>query len=164
LTLSSKQFTLGDFCNPMRTLSTLCIALLILQTDLCRADDTMKMIPEEFVARYQKALGTQRWQEVAPLIHPDCTVTFSSGACHQGKQKVQAAFQRNFDSIKGEEYAISDVHWVVKTDAFAVLTYSFNWSGIIQGEHASGTGRGTSTLIRMEEGWQLISEHLGPRP
>lgn len=121
------------------------------------------MNPEEFVSFYEKALGSQKWNEVAPLIHPECTVTFSNGVCHKGKKKVQAAFQKNFDLIKGEKYSISEIHWVAKTEKFAVFTFTFDWSGLIEGERMSGAGRGTSTLILKDEGWQLLSEHLGTK-
>jgi ketosteroid isomerase-like protein len=121
------------------------------------------MKPEDFVTRYEKALATQEWDRVAPLIHPDCTVTFSNGTCHHGKEKVRAAFQRNFDLIEDEAYSITDLHWVVKSEGFAVFTYSFNWSGKVDGEDASGSGRGTSTLKSESGTWQLVSEHLGPK-
>jgi len=37
------------------------------------------MAPEEFISSYEKGLASQQWEEVAALIHDDCTVTFSSG-------------------------------------------------------------------------------------
>lgn len=121
------------------------------------------MKPENFVPLYVNALATQEWGNVAPLIHPNCTVTFSNGGCHQGKDKVHEAFQRNFDLIEGEEYSISEVHWVFKGENAAVFTYSFAWSGIIAGKQASGMGRGTLTIIRDDASWKLIAEHLGPK-
>jgi len=121
------------------------------------------MTPKDFVTSYEEALATQRWEKVDPLLHVNCTVTFSNGSCHQGKKEVQDAFQRNFDLIKDEEYAISDVHWVVKSETFAVFTYSYNWSGTINGEQVSGSGRGTSSIIFDGEVWKLVSEHLGPK-
>ena len=140
-----------------------CLAFMLTATLVFGADDSKSMKPEDFVAQYEAALATQKWKQVDPLIHRDCTVTFSSGSCHRGKEKVRDAFQRNFDLIKDEEYSISDLHWVVKDEGFAVFTYSFSWAGKINGEDASGSGRGTSTL-KLEDGtWQLISEHLGPK-
>ena len=122
------------------------------------------MKPEYFVALYEEALASQKWEKVDPLLHPNCTVTFSDGSCHIGKKAVQAAFQKNFDQIKEEEYSILDLHWVVRTENFTVFTYTFNWSGIMNGEQASGSGRSTSTLIREDTRWKLVSEHLGPKP
>ena len=72
------------------------------------------MKSEDFIIRYEEALASQDWKKVAPLIHENCTVTFSNGTCHQGKEAVRLALQRNFELIKDETYAISEVHWVVK--------------------------------------------------
>lgn len=146
----------------MKYLSILFATAILVQPESFAANDTT-MSPQDFVNLYERALGTQEWAKVDPLIHPDCTVTFSNGTSHEGKEKVQSAFQRNFDLIKSEEYSISELHWVAETPDFAVFTFSFSWSGIIDGREASGMGRGTSALIRVEEGWQLISEHLGPK-
>lgn len=139
------------------------LALLFLYSGFCHADETKDMKPEAFIHLYEKALATQDWEQVSPLIHPDCTVTFSSGACHKGKDAVRIAFQRNFDLIKDETYSISEVHWVTKTEDHAVFTYCYAWSGIIAGEKASGEGRGTSTITRVDANWQLVAEHLGAK-
>jgi len=90
-------------------------------------------------------------------------VTFSDGSQHKGREAVEKAFRRNFGLIKGEKYAISDVHWVVKTDEFAVFIFSFDWSGVINGEKYSGSGQGTSTLVKKNKIWLLASEHLGQK-
>lgn len=140
----------------------MCLALLYTVAGLARADESASMKPENFVIRYANALAAQEWEEVDPLIHPDCTVTFSNGSCHQGKERVRDAFQKNFDLIEDEIYSISDLHWVIQGETFAVFTYSYFWSGTINGEKASGAGRGTSTIIRENGTWRLISEHLGP--
>lgn len=119
------------------------------------------MKPEQFVEEYEKALSSQQWENVAPLVHPDCTVTFSSGT-HKGVTAVEKAFRRNFESIKNESYAMKDLYWVHKTDALAVYTFTFHWSGLIHGKAASGSGRGTSCLVRNGGSWLLVTEHLGP--
>ncbi|MFT5198233.1 MAG: ketosteroid isomerase-like protein [Planctomycetota bacterium] len=51
------------------------------------------MEPAEFVTEYGRALATQDWSKVAPLMHADVCVTFSSGAVHQGIDAVQKAFE-----------------------------------------------------------------------
>lgn len=38
------------------------------------------MNPEKFIEKYEAALATQDWQQVAPLLHPDACITFSSGS------------------------------------------------------------------------------------
>ena len=122
------------------------------------------MTPEEFIEAYARALATQDWSAVAPLVHPDACVTFSSGDVHQGKDAVGAAYARNFSLIKDETYAISHVRWVRKGADFAVYLFDFAWSGLIDGTLASGSGRGTAVLLREDGGWRLLAEHLGPKP
>lgn len=119
------------------------------------------MTPEEFIAAYEHALASQNWALVAPLMHDDCVATFSRGTYH-GKKEVEEIFRRNFAAIEDEHYAITNVRWVRREADFAVFTFDFHWSGLIQGKEASGGGRGTSVIVRNATGWQLISEHLGP--
>jgi len=121
----------------------------------------MMSSPEQFIHQYEKALATQQWENVAPLIHEDCVATFSEGT-YKGKAEVEQAFRRTFALIQDETYAISNVHWVQKTETIAVLVYNFSWSGVINGQAASGSGRGTSVLTKQDGEWQLICEHLGP--
>lgn len=122
------------------------------------------MTVEEFVDRYERALGTQQWAAVEPLIHQDATVTFSTGAAYFGREQVRTAFERNFSMIEGEEYRIADVYWVLRSADTAVYTFGFEWAGVIDGQAASGSGRGTCVLVRNGDAWQLLAEHLGPAP
>jgi len=119
--------------------------------------------PEDFIPAYTKASATSQWENVAPLIHEDCVVTFSNGSSHQGKDQVEQAFRRNFELIQDDTYGVSDVHWVQRSAHTAIYVYAYAWSGIIHGQPASGAGRGSSTLTYSDDkGWQLICEHLGP--
>lgn len=119
--------------------------------------------PEEFIQAYEEALATQDWMNVDPLVHENACVTFSNGTVHKGKPDVRKAFEGNFSIIKDEKYSISNVHWVSKGSETAVYLFEFNWSGLINDQPASGSGRGTSVLIREKDRWQLLVEHLGPK-
>lgn len=121
------------------------------------------MTPETFIKAYEAALASQDWQQVAPLVHPDACVTFSSGAVHVGKTAVRHAFERNFSLIQDETYQIENVHWVMMGAETAVYLFTFRWSGLINGKPASGAGTGTAVLINGTNGWQLLVEHLGPK-
>ena len=66
------------------------------------------MNPEEFIQKYEHALATQDWGQVAPLVHGDACVTFSNGAVHRGKPEVGRAFEKNFTLIKDETYSITN--------------------------------------------------------
>ena len=122
------------------------------------------MKPEDFIQAYEQALRTQDWDQVAPLVHNDACVTFSNGSVHKGKDEVGKAFIRNFSLIKDEVYSISNVHWVRKDDNTAIYLFDFHWSGIINEKQACGSGRGTSVLVKENEQWKLLIEHLGPKP
>ena len=120
------------------------------------------MSAENFIDEYSAALASQDWEKVAPLIHEDACVTFSSGAVHIGIKPIAEAYKKNFSLIKNEQYAISDVHWVKLNDEVAVYLFKFTWRGIINGQEARGGGRGTATIMLVKNRWQLIAEHLGP--
>ena len=121
------------------------------------------MSPEEFIRAYEQALATQNWINVDPLVHENACVTFSNGTVHKGKLAVRKAFEANFSIIKDETYSISNVHWVRTGSEMAVYLFEFNWSGLINEQPASGSGRGTSVLIKESDKWQLFVEHLGPK-
>ncbi|KAA3648149.1 MAG: nuclear transport factor 2 family protein [Chloroflexi bacterium] len=118
------------------------------------------MTPGEFLIAYEAALATQDWGQVAPLVHEDATVTFSNGVVYKGINAVQGAFEKNFSSIKSEEYSIAGIHWVRETAKYAVCNYTYHWQGIINGELAGGAGRGTSVLVNENRRWLLLAEHL----
>lgn len=120
------------------------------------------MMPEDFIHSYETALGTQDWDEVAPLIHENACVTFSTGGVYKGKAEVRRAFEANFSSIRSEHYAISNVHWVKKGPDTAAYLFDFQWSGYTKGEFAAGSGRGTCFLANENGEWLLLVEHLGP--
>jgi len=132
-------------------------------TGVVHADETKSMKGEEFISQYENALATQNWKIVEPLIHKKCSVTFSNGKNFQGKEQVRGAFQKNFELSKSEAYEISEVKWVTKGESFAVFTFCYSWSGIINGKKASGSGRGTSAIVLKDVGWRLLAEHLGPK-
>ena len=121
------------------------------------------MNPEEFIRAYEQALATQDWTNVDPLVHEKACVTFSNGTVHTGKLAVRTAFEANFSIIQEEEYVISNVHWVRKGAETAVYLFEFNWSGLIDDKPARGSGRGTSVLIKENDKWLLLVEHLGPK-
>lgn len=120
--------------------------------------------PEDFIPLYERALASQDWALVDPLVHDDACVTFSSGAVHFGKTAVRKAFERNFALIADEEYGVSNVRWLRRGPDIAIFLFDFDWSGKIEGQPASGSGCGTSVLQHDVDGWRLLVEHLGPKP
>jgi hypothetical protein len=72
------------------------------------------MNPAEFIPRYEQALASQDWKIVAPLIHSNRSVTFSTGQIHRGRAAVEEGFHSIFDLIKDEGCAMSNLHRVLK--------------------------------------------------
>ena len=66
-------------------------------------------------------------------------------------------------TIKGEEYRIENVLWLAETTDAAAYSFEFHWAGEIEGRNASGSGRGTAVLIRIDDLWLLAGEQLGPK-
>ena len=126
------------------------------------AGEEENVSPSEFVKQYEAALATQKWEVVSPLIHENASVVFSSGSVHKGKDAVRAAYERNFEAIKNEDYKIANVHWLLDSSDSAAYMFDFFWTGVIGGQKASGAGRGTAVLIFENDKWQLLAEHLGP--
>lgn len=120
------------------------------------------MTPHQLLKAYEAALCSQQWSPVEPLMHDDICVTFTNGT-FKGLKEVQGIFEKNFSLIKEEKYSISNIHWALHSASQAVCLYEFNWEGIIDGQHCSGGGRGTSVLVCTNNQWKIIAEHLGPQ-
>jgi len=121
------------------------------------------MTAEDFVKNYEGALATQNWENVAPLMHKNASVTFSSGVVHEGRAAVKIAFERNFKLIKNELYKVENIRWLLKSESTAVYLFDFSWRGIINRQSIEGSGIGTSVLVREGEKWVLLTEHLGKK-
>lgn len=115
----------------------------------------------DFVQQYEAALATQSWSEVSPLVHARASVVFSNGTVHKGKDAVREAYERNFARIKHEKYQMTNVHWLLEAPDSAAYMFDFSWTGIFEGEEASGSGRGTAVLVFEDGRWLLLAEHLG---
>lgn len=118
------------------------------------------MHPEQFITAYSAALATQQWKHVEPLIHDKACVTFSNGSVHKGISEIKRAYERNFSIIKSEQYTVSNIQWVNKTDETAIYLFEFNWTGFIDGQLVSGKGCGTAVIVYNGNNWKLLAEHL----
>lgn len=118
---------------------------------------------EAFIKAYEAALASQDWKMVAPLMASNVCVTFSNGTVHRGKDKVQKAFENNFSKIKSEQYTMSNITWLKKGPTLGVYLFEFNWTGIVNEKLVSGTGIGTSVILKEGDNWKLLTEHLGKK-
>jgi ketosteroid isomerase-like protein len=109
--------------------------------------------------RYKLEINTHDFDRLEPLISADCQFWFSSGT-HQGLAEARAAFERTWGMIREEVYRVSSVKWLNES----ACTYTFHWSGLIDGQRREGTGRGTSCFREEAGGWKLVHEHLSAFP
>lgn len=126
--------------------------------------DLIALLPQEFIVNYEAALRTQNWQNISPLIHKNAKIIFSNGSVHKGKEAVRIAFEKNFETIKNEDYNITNVHLLHQSETSTVYTFNYNWSGFIHGKRCSGKGLGSCVLILDQGIWKLILEHLSSIP
>lgn len=139
------------------------LTLFCLVTHLCSAQSQTQMSPQTALANYIEKINTHAWEQIAPLITDDAVFVFTEGT-FVGKAAAKAAFEKTFDLIKEEQFALREISWSAITDSMAACHYEFRWKGVIEGQAASGGGRGTSILVRKDGQWLIAHEHLGPYP
>ena len=119
------------------------------------------MSPTQFMQTYEAATCAHDLERTLSLIAEDAVFLFSDKTAHIGKSAVKLALSANFAAISEETYRLHDVRWIATSDSVAACIYRYEWSGVIDGQPASGSGRGTS-VIRREGGggWVVAHEHL----
>lgn len=109
---------------------------------------------------YAQATNSHDIVATLSLIDEGAVYLFSNESVHIGKRAIEKVIQRNFDLIKDECYLINNLTWLVDSGEVAVYVYDYGWSGMINYEAASGSGRGTTVLRNTQDGWKVIHEHL----
>ena len=109
---------------------------------------------------YETVLNAHDLVGTLALIADDAVFLFSNETSHIGKAAIAKAVGANFDAIKLETYRISGLRWLAESDDVAACVYAFHWAGEIDGHPASGSGRGTSVLRRVDGEWRVAHEHL----
>ncbi|MEV7869147.1 nuclear transport factor 2 family protein [Streptomyces sp. NPDC088124] len=109
----------------------------------------------EFIRAYEQATNSHDITQLVPLIASEAVYWFTDGS-HQGREAVLSAIAETFATIHDEVYQINDLEW----DDHAICRYRFTWTGTIDGQPLSGTGRGTNVLVNNAGTWQMLHEHL----
>lgn len=112
-----------------------------------------------FARAYEQATSSHDITRLALLIAPDAVYWFTGGS-HRGREAILAAIARAFDTIHDEIYQIDELEWITCNDSHAACRYRFTWTGSINGQPRSGTGRGTNVLTNSTGTWQMLHEHL----
>ena len=115
----------------------------------------------QFMARFEAALATEDFTQVAPLIHPRAVFRFSEGD-HSGMADIRAAMERTWAfEVDDERYTLTDKRVLPSGEDAATVLFTWNWSGN-SAEHGPFeiTGRGTAQLVRHEGAIKILLEHL----
>jgi ketosteroid isomerase-like protein len=120
----------------------------------------MTQTADEFMLAYERATNSHDVEATLSLIDEDAVYLFSDESVHVGKGAIGKVLTRNFDLIEDESYSIQNVKWLADSGDVAACVYDYSWSGVINGELASGCGRGTTILRRNDDGWKVVHEHL----
>jgi ketosteroid isomerase-like protein len=115
--------------------------------------------PPEFMRRYERATNQHDFAVLAPLIAPDAVYWFTDGS-YRGRAAIEEAVSGTFATIQDEVYEIGDLEWVTVGEESAVCRYRFRWTGVVDGQPASGEGRGTNVLTKRDGRWQMLHERL----
>jgi ketosteroid isomerase-like protein len=115
--------------------------------------------PAAFVRAYEQATNSHDIAQLAPLIAPEAVYWFTDGS-HRGGGDILAAIAATFAAIRDEIYQIADLEWIAVSSNHAVCRYRFSWTGTVNGQSRSGSGRGTNVLVNSDGTWQMLHEHL----
>lgn len=113
--------------------------------------------------QFERAANQGDFDLVAPLIAPDAVYWFTDGS-FEGLDAVRRAFETTWATIRNEQYRIEDVRWVALSETVAACIYRFRSEGLVDGRPFSATGRGTNVLVRGQDGWRIVHEHLSRDP
>jgi ketosteroid isomerase-like protein len=115
--------------------------------------------PTAFIRAYEQATNSHDIAQIAPLIASDAVYWFTDGS-HRGRDAVLAAISQTFATIHHEVYRINELEWITADSNQPVCRYRLAWTGTIDGQPRSGRGRGTNVLVKSDETWQMLHEHL----
>lgn len=115
------------------------------------------------LSAYVAALNTHSWDQIAPFVACDAVFIFTEDT-FIGHVAAKTSFEKTFKLIENEVFRLHDIKWTAVSDEVASCHHEFRWKGLINGQEASGGGRGTSILRKIDGRWLIAHEHLGPYP
>ena len=114
----------------------------------------------DVLAAYGDRINRHDFDLLTDLIAPDATFWFSDGT-HRGIAAIRAAFEATWRVMGSDEhYWLDQLEWIAEGDEAAACIYRFNWETTAYGKPASGSGRGTTVLRRVDGRWWIVHEHL----
>jgi ketosteroid isomerase-like protein len=114
----------------------------------------------DFLEKYQAAANSEDFSNIRDMIHPDAIFRFTDGD-FVGRTAIQDAFEKTWGlDIQDAHYCLTNINVISKDAKSATVTFTFNWTGRVQGRPVLTVGRGTSVIVRNENRLQIILEHL----
>lgn len=122
------------------------------------------MSAHDVLATYADRINRQNFDLLTELIAPDATFWFSDGS-HVGIESIRTAFEATWRLMgEAERYWLDRLEWIAEGEDAAACIYRFNWSTVVDGKPASGSGQGTTVLKRAGDRWWIVHEHLSRDP
>ncbi len=133
----------------------------MLSMPICYYEDMDEL--DDFLRRYEQAANSRNFDHVEPLIADDATFWFTNGV-FVGRAAIRVAFEDTWTAIQDEKYSITNVHWIGRSAALAVCTYTFRSDGIVDGQRQIYDGHGTNVIEKRDGQWLMAHEHLSRLP
>lgn len=115
----------------------------------------------DFLEKYQTAANSGDFANIREMIHPEAIFRFTEGD-FIGRDPIESAFEKTWghNNTQDERYYLTNINVVSKDVKSATITFTFNWTGLVQGKPVHTVGRGTSVIVRNGSKLQFILEHL----
>lgn len=111
---------------------------------------------------YIAGTNAHDFDHVRPVLHPEVVFRFSDADCAT-LLAAQRYFEHTWSVVQDERYAAVDVAWRVPTPTTAIASYTYRWTGLVDGQRRSGSGRATNVFVTDPAGrWVLAHEHSSP--
>lgn len=113
----------------------------------------------DFLERYEAAANSGDFANVRDMIHPEAIFRFTDGD-FIGREAIQGAFEKTWGhDIQDDLYYLTGVKVISKDVKSATVTFTFNWTGVVEGRPVHTVGRGTGVIVRNAGRLQFIFEH-----
>lgn len=113
----------------------------------------------EALDAYIVATNSHDFRHVAQLLHERSVYYFSNKTC-ETKAEIGAYFTAAWQHVVDEHYEAVDRVWLCES----VCLYTYRYSGFVDGEYVTGSGRATNVFEKVGDTWLLLHEHLSANP
>ncbi|MCL2256407.1 MAG: nuclear transport factor 2 family protein [Firmicutes bacterium] len=116
--------------------------------------------PSEHFSKYQNTINSCSFDEVAKLL------TSNASFSHYGKtmknlEEIKEFHENFWNTIKDVKWWATDIETIYSDDKCQVYAYSYNYTGMVNGERVEGKGKTTDIFIKNNKTnkWELLHAH-----